>query len=210
MAACVFVIGLAVSLQTWLVNNTATRQVTALSKKADTANTGDQTSAPSTTKPGNQAFNNYVVAPDLPRYLKIAKLGVNARVMQVGVLADGALGAPANVHDAAWYTGSAKPGQAGATVLDGHVSSWKTPGVFHGLKTLLPGDKLTIVRGDGIVLTYMVVKTKTYEADKVDMQAAITPVTPGKSGLNLITCTGKVKPGTHEFDKRVIVFAEQI
>ena len=46
--------------------------------------------------------------------------------------------------------------------------------------------------------------------ESFNMQAAITPVTAGKSGLNLITCAGQVKAGTSEFSKRVIVFAEQM
>ncbi len=211
MAACVFVIGLAVSIQTLLTNKATTAQVAALSKKADNANGGNQSSStPSTTKPSSQAFGQYAVAPDLPRYIKIPKLQVDARVLQVGVTTNGALGTPNNVYDAAWYTGSAKPGQVGATLLDGHVSSWTTHGVFYGIKTLVAGDTIQIVRGDDTVLTYKVVKTQTYADDQVDMQAAITPITAGKSGLNLITCSGKVKPGTSEFDQRVIVFAEQI
>ncbi|HEY5442554.1 MAG TPA: class F sortase, partial [Candidatus Saccharimonadales bacterium] len=120
MAALVFITGMAVSLQTLLTNHSATAQVSALAKQADKQSGG---SVPSTTKPSVSAFNTYAVAPDLPRYLRIPKLGVNARVLQVGVNSSGALGTPSNVFDTAWYTGSAKPGQPGATLIDGHVSS---------------------------------------------------------------------------------------
>ncbi|HEY5441936.1 MAG TPA: class F sortase, partial [Candidatus Saccharimonadales bacterium] len=85
-----------------------------------------------------------------------------------------------------------------------------THGVFYNIIGLTAGDTMQIVRGDGTVLNYRVVKTQLYPADNVDMQAAITPVTAGKSGLNLITCAGQVKKGTSEFSKRVIVFAEQM
>ena len=207
MAGFVFVIGLAVSLQTMLTNHDATAKVAALSKQQDQGDDGDN---PSTEKPSAQAFSGYAVAPDLARYIKIPKLGVNARVMQVGVKASGELRAPSNVYDAAWYTGSAKPGQPGATLIDGHVSSWTTRGAFYGLKKLTAGDNIQIVRGDGSILNYRVVKSQIYDAENVDMQAAVTPVTQGKSGLNLISCTGQVKKGTNDFDQRVIVFAEQI
>jgi sortase (surface protein transpeptidase) len=211
LAGLVFILGVTVSLQTLLTNHTASAKVSALSKQVDTqAGSGQNTAVPSTTKPSSQSLGQYAVAPDLPRYLKIPKLGVNARVMQVGVNTAGALGSPSNVFDTAWYTGSAKPGQPGATLIDGHVSSWTTHGVFYGIAGLVAGDNLQIVRGDGAVLNYRVVKTQLYPASNVDMKAAIAPVTAGKPGLNLITCAGQVKKGTTQFSKRVVVFAEQI
>ncbi len=210
MACFVFVCGMTVSLQTAQTNHNATAQVSALSKRADQQPTSSNSDAPSATKPSSQAVSQYVVAPDLPRYIKIPKLSAYGRVMQVGVNSSGTLGAPSNVFDAAWYTGSAKPGQPGATLIDGHVSSWTTHGIFYGIKDLVAGDTIQIVRGDGAVLNYQVIKTLTYNANHVDMNAAMTPVTPGKSGLNLITCTGTVKPGTSQYTQRVIVFTQQI
>jgi len=205
LAAIVFIVGVTVSLQTVRTNHDASAQVAALSKKSSSG----QTDVPETSKPNDTAISQYMVAADLPRYLQIPKLGVNARVMQVGVDSSGALGTPNNVYDTAWYTGSAKPGQPGATLIDGHVSSWTTHGVFYGLNKLKAGDQLQIEKGDGSILNYKVVKTQTYQANNVDMQAAITPITAGKSGLNLISCTGHVIKGTSQFDQRVIVFAEQ-
>jgi LPXTG-site transpeptidase (sortase) family protein len=218
MAAFVFVLGVGVSLQTLFTNQAATAQVSALSRGSETqAATSDvatgqagHASAPSTVKPTAKAYGSYAVTGDLARYIKIPKLGVSGRVLQVGINNDGALGTPNNVYDAAWYTGSAKPGQPGATLIDGHVSSWTSHGIFYGLKKLVAGDTIQLQRGDGQILTYRVVRSQVYNADNVDMQAAVLPVTKGKSGLNLITCTGRVKPGTSEFNERVIVFAEQI
>lgn len=210
MAVVVFVVGLMVSFQSAQTNHQNAAKVAALSKSEDQAGGTAGGSVPSTTKPSASAVSNYVVAPDLPRYIRIPKLGVNARVMQTGVKSDGSLGTPGNVYDTAWYTGSAKPGQPGAMLIDGHVSSWTTHGVFYGLKRLVAGDIITVQRGDGQVFTYKVVKTQVYPDTGVDMQAAVTPITPGKPGLNLITCTGSVKPGTSEFNQRIIVFAEQI
>lgn len=211
MAVAVFVIGLSVSLRTEQTNRQASARVEALSQQeSGSSHDASSSDAPSTKRPSSRAMANYVVAADLPRYISVPKLGVKARVLQMGVKADGALEAPRNVYDAGWYTGSAKPGQPGATVIDGHVSSWSTKGVFYGLKTLKKGDTVTIARGDGALLTYRVKHLQTYKADSVDMQKVITPITPGKPGLNLITCGGKVKPGTNDFTHRTVVFAEQI
>lgn len=203
MAGLVLSLGLGATWQTLRINHDTTAQVAALGKHGETAST------PDTTKPSGSAVSQYVVAPDVPRYLTIAKLGVRARVMQVGVDSNNVLGVPTNIYDTAWYTGSAKPGQAGATLIDGHVSSWTTHGVFYGLNKLVAGDQLQLERGDGTVLHYTVVRAQTYPAGQVDMQAAITPVTAGKSGLNLISCTGQVIKGTSQYNQRVIVFAQQ-
>lgn len=165
---------------------------------------------PTTVKPSPTTYSAYAVSPDMPKYLRIAKLGVNARVLQVGILADGSLGTPRSVFDTAWYTGSSKPGQPGATLIDGHVSSWTAHGVFYGLKTLVAGDSIQVVKGDNSVVNYEVVKSQVYSANNVDMQAAVNPVVPGTSGLNLITCTGQVIRGTSEFNQRIIVFAKQV
>lgn len=207
MAVVVFMAGMTVSLQTFLTNQHTTAEVSALDKKTTKHAESDM---PSTAMPSGDAFRNYTVNFDMPRYIQISKLKVNTRVLQVNANSNGELGTPSNVHDAAWYTGSAKPGQPGATLIDGHVSSWKTLGVFYNIKKLLAGDTIDIVRGDNSVIHYRVVKTQVYDASHVDMQAAMNPITPGKSGLNLISCTGKVKPGTSEFNQRIVVFAEQI
>ncbi len=226
MAVIVFVVGITVSIQTVKTNRLAAAQVAALSKQLadkpkepkETSSTGSSAmgtttnadAIPSTAKPTTTAVTQYTVPADNPRFIKIPKLGVNARVRQTTIGKNNELGTPSNVYDTAWYAASAKPGQPGATLIDGHVSSWTTNGVFYGIKTLVAGDTIQIEKGDHSVVTYRVVSSQTYDADHVDMRAAVSPITVGKSGLNLITCTGSVKPGTSEFDKRVIVFAEQV
>jgi sortase (surface protein transpeptidase) len=211
MAAIVFILGIFSSLQTIKTNHNATAQVAALARKANNpANAAVGTVVPSTTKPSPTTVSNYIVAPNYPKYLKIPALGVDARVLQVGITSTGALGTPPNIYDSAWYSGSAQPGQPGAMLIDGHVSSWTAHGVFYGLKTLQAGDSIQIVRGDGTVFNYRVVKTQIYSANNVDMQAAMTPIAPGTPGLNLISCTGDVIPGTSLFNERIIVFAKQV
>jgi len=126
----------------------------------------------------------------------------------MSLTSNNAIQAPQNVHDAGWFTGSAKPGQPGASVIDGHVANWATKSVFHDLKNVRSGDTITIERGDGTRLQYKVVELKSYPANDVDMQAVMTPITPTKPGLNLITCDGKVVRG-NEFDRRLVVFTEQ-
>lgn len=178
--------------------------------KKTTSTPGSTNKALSTTPITSSTLAGYVVAPNLPRYLIIPKLGVDARVLSVGVTSTGALGTPDNVYDTAWYNESAEPGQSGAMLIDGHVSSWTAHGVFYGLKTLVPGDTIEVERGDGTMFTYKVVKSQIYPSGNVNMQAAMTPIVSGQPGLNLITCTGDVIPGTSTFNERIIVFATQV
>jgi LPXTG-site transpeptidase (sortase) family protein len=166
-------------------------------------------SPPNTKKPTPSEYETYSVPAANPRYIIIQKISVKAMIKSLGLTADSSIMAPSNVFDAGWYNKSALPGEKGAMVIDGHVSSWDSHGIFYDLKKLKPRDTITIQRGDGREFTYRVVRSATYDADKVDMNAVLSPVS-GKPGLNLITCDGKVIRGTNEFDKRVVIFTELI
>lgn len=170
----------------------------------------DSQISPDTEKPDEDSLYNHRVEPDQPRYISIAALTVKAVVKSGGVNAENQIESPANIHETGWYNGSSKPGQEGAMLISGHVSSWETSGVFYDLKLLQPGDKITIERGDGAKFTFSVVKSQTYDANDVDMGSVLLPISRGKPGLNLITCAGEVIAGTNNFSKRIVVFAEQI
>ena len=207
-AVALVLIGGYISLAGLHANHIAVAQADKLTAQANNAaKSGGHTSAPSTVKPSPAAVANYVVAPNLPKYLIIPKLGVDARVLSVGVNSSGALETPSNVFDTAWYNESAEPGQPGAMLIDGHVSSWTTHGVFYGIKTLVAGDLIKVERGDGTIFTYKVVKNQVYPSGNVNMTSAMTPIVAGQPGLNLISCTGDVIPGTNLFNERIVVYA---
>lgn len=226
MAALVFTIGLGTAGQAYRTNVAAKRQVMALAASAnktkdptksgqsrtvtDAAAAQSDAPLPNVQKPSASNIADYTVVGDAPRYLDIPVLQVHSRVLPVGLLDNGALGTPNNIHDTNWYKASAKPGLPGATVIDGHVSSWSSHGVFYDLKKLVTGDDISVQRGDGLVIKYKVVKTVIYPASGVDMKAVLLPINPAKSGLNLISCTGTVKAGTSDFSKRIVIYTEQI
>lgn len=201
-----------VTLMGWNEQKVAQIQANKLTAQVNSAVTSSKNSSsspPSTVKPTPNTIASFIVAPNLPRYLNIPKLGVHARVFSVGLTRSGSLETPHNIYDTDWYDESSLPGQPGAMLIDGHVSSWTAHGVFYGIKTLLPGDLLQIVRGDGQIFNYKVVKTQIYNANNVNMAAALSSIIPGKPGLNLITCTGDVIPGTNDFNERVVVYSIQ-
>lgn len=214
LAILLFVVGIGVAVDGLLTNRHVEAQVEQIQASNQTA-AGGGSDAPMVGEVPSEDHNKpdvtvYRTAADAPRIISVPKLGIQARVLKLGIDKKGAVAAPVSIHDAGWYDGSSKPGQPGAMLIDGHVHGPTQPGVFANLKNIKPGDEIAIERGDGKNFTYKVVKTKAYPADSMDMMgAALTPVTPGKPGLNLITCTGELDASGNHYKDRLVVFAEQ-
>ena len=155
-------------------------------------------------------LSGYTVAADAPRILTIDKLGLETRILPMGINADNSIQAPININDAGWYTGSAKPGEVGAMFIDGHASGATRLGAFGSLDTLKNDDTLTIEKGDGATLTYRVVHVAVVPLEAVDMSKALAPYPGVNKGLNLMTCTGTWVKESATLDHRVIVYTEQI
>ena len=90
-------------------------------------------------------IKGYTVAPNMPRFLKIDKIGVNARVRRVGPNENGGVKGPSNIYDVGWYENSSLPGDNGTVLIDGHVAGQSNRGVFYSLSTLKKGDKIEFV-----------------------------------------------------------------
>jgi LPXTG-site transpeptidase (sortase) family protein len=210
LAVVLFLLGGGVAITQLHTNQKVKAQVQTLAAHATSQN-GDSTTASDSDIPAEDtppSVANYRVSADLPRELTIPGIGVDARIVKLGVKANNQLQVPPNIYDAGWYKGSAKPGETGAVLLDGHVHGPTKPGVFANLKKLKAGDKISIARGDGKVFNYHVVKSQKYAKDKVDMGAAFNSAVPGKPGLNLITCDGTYDQ-SGEYNDRLVVFAVQ-
>lgn len=207
----VFVIGIAVSIMGIQTNKKVESQVQGVSHtvQADSgsqAGNGDDP-VPTESPLSRSSIAAYKVPAENPRKLIIPKIGVDTRITGLGLKASGELATPSNIFDVGWYNASAKPGQTGATLIDGHVHGPTKPGIFYNLKKLSKDDVIIVEKGDGKQLQYKVVDLKRYDATNTDMQAAMRPIDAGKSGLNLITCTGKIDKKTNTYTERLIVFA---
>ena len=215
ISVCLLLIGFGLGWRTQTTNtqirNTAQQQVAAANHNASSSSgVLAPTDVPSTTKPSPDMRSSYSVAPNLPKFITIPKLGIDARIIAAGTDKSGAIATPSNVYDTAWYNGSSLPGEPGAMLIDGHISSWTTNGVFHDLKRLQAGDVVQVERGDGTKFAYRVVSTKVYDVNAVDMNNVLAAINPSQPGLNLISCFGEVIKGTNEFNKRIVVFTEQV
>ena len=164
-------------------------------------------SAPSAKKLTPAAVNTYSVPPDNPKYIAIPAINIpNTPVLLLGLLKNGQIATPNNVFETGWYDGSSRPGEPGAMFIYGHVSSWAADGIFYNLKKLVPGDTVTITRGDNEKFVYRVVTSKVYPYNNVNMNQVLSPINADQPGLNLMTCTGQVIQGTSEFNKRLVIF----
>ena len=147
-----------------------------------------------------------------PTRIAIPALGVDSAVNPVGLNPDGTVQVPAPgplYDEAAWYTGSARPGQRGPAVILGHIDSAATgPSVFYRLSALRPLDEFTVTRADGRTLVYRVNSVKSYPKDAFPSQAVYGPTT--RPEMRLITCGGAFDARARSYVDNTVVYANQI
>ncbi len=217
MACITFLAGIGGVWQTMHTNEQVKAQVQGLSTNAESDGSSMQPfslgedEVPDETVIDAGAVSRYSVAPNLPRYIKIDKLGELARVRSLGILRSGALDAPRSIYDAGWYNGSSRPGDpSGAALIIGHVAGFIKPAVFANLSDLEKGDTIQIERGDGLIVKYAVVYKEVVDRDKVDMAKALVSADPRAAGLNIITCHGKYDKVAKTYSQRLVVYATQV
>lgn len=152
----------------------------------------------------------YTVAPDRPRFLIIGKIGVHARILQLGLTDKGEVAAPQGIWDTAWYDGSAAPGNPGTSFIDGHISGPTLPAVFVRLNQLVAGDAMTVERGNGEQLHYIVQTVSAVRRDAVDMATVLGPHGTNVQSLVLMTCQGQFDAKQYSYDSRLIVVATRV
>lgn len=204
----IFLFGGVVTIMGMQANSHVEAQTKQVASAMTNDNAGD---VPDETDPGESGVANYRVSdPHQPRYLSIPALDIKSRVKALGTKSNNELKAPTNSYDTGWYEKGSKPGYNGATLINGHMHGPTKPGVFFNLKNLEKGDLIEVERGDGKVFLYQVVRMQQYDRDNVDMAAAMTPVEPGKQGLNLITCAGTLNRSDSSYQDRLVIFASRI
>lgn len=168
---------------------------------------GNSVATESLETPSEQSVSaDYTVPADRPLAVTIPSINVQGFIQQVGVDKANQMVAPSNVHMAGWYARSVLPGDAGLSIIDGHVNGLYAKGVFARLHELLPGQELTITFGDKRTKSFTVKDIKTVSAAEATKELYIKD--PGiTSQLNLITCAGRYDKNTKTYDQRVIVVA---
>jgi len=144
----------------------------------------------------------------VPVSLRIPAIGVNARVIPLGVDAGGGVAVPPldTPFLTSWYDRGSAPGQDGPAVLLGHVDSAAVgPAVFYKLGDLVPGNLVYVTRKDHRTVVFRVTAVELYPEQDFPARD-VYGFTPQPT-LRLITCGGEYDEQTHHYLDRTIAFA---
>ena len=140
----------------------------------------------------------------LPTRLVIPAIGVDSSVVPLGKNPDGSAQVPSATTYTSWYDLGPRPGQVGPAVILGHVDSYTGPGVFFRLRSLLPGDDVTVEAGH-TDLHFDVLKVVTYPKDHFPTASVFGP-TPDPE-LRLITCGGPFDRAIGHYEDNIVAYA---
>lgn len=139
--------------------------------------------------------------------LRIPAIGVDAYIETVGIR-NGRIDVPDNIWDAAWFNGSAKPGEIGNAVIDGHKDWVRGTAVFWDLGKLKAGDKIYVSNENGNELTFQITDVQSYANDNLPLDQIFGPTE--NADLNLITCDGTFVRQQHTYNQRLVVFSQLV
>jgi sortase (surface protein transpeptidase) len=167
----------------------------------------------SSTRPPTEArASSTTTQPELPAWpptlVTIPSIGVTSALTSLGRNADGSVEVPTDFQVAGWYNGSVTPGQAGPTIVLGHVDSTAGPGIFFRLGALRPGALVTLHRMDGKNVTYKITGVRQYPKDHfptLEVYANTSIPT-----IRLITCGGAFDNATHHYLSNIVAFGQVV
>ena len=144
----------------------------------------------------------------LPTRLNIPSINIDTPIEYVGLTSDGAMGAPKERANVAWFDLGPRPGESGSAVISGHYGrqNWKGS-VFDDLHKLRKGDKIYIEDFNGQVVSFEVRENRRYDPNEDALE--VFGSSDGKSHLNLITCEGVWDESIQQYPKRLVVFTDK-
>jgi LPXTG-site transpeptidase (sortase) family protein len=139
--------------------------------------------------------------PD-PVRISIPAIGVDARVIRLGLNPDRTIEVPTNLADTGWFEPGPEPGEQGSAVIVGHLESLAGPGVFDRLRELRVGQTITIRLRDGTTVRYVAdsmirVSKNEFPTDRVYAQTK-------EPTLRLITCAGTMNATGYHPDNYIV------
>jgi sortase (surface protein transpeptidase) len=142
--------------------------------------------------------------PD-PVRIVIPAIGVDARVVPLGLNPDRTMQVPSNLADTGWFQPGPEPGEQGAAVIVGHLNSISGPGVFAHLSKLRPGDRIKVHLKGGSTVTF--VAKSAIRVAKSRFPTKRVYARTAQPTLRVITCAGKLNPASGHHADNYIVFA---
>ena len=153
------------------------------------------------------SFVSATAAPDdTPVRIRIDRIGVDAALESIGLLADGRMDVPRSIADAGWLRTGVAPGLPGNAVIAGHLDgSSGQPAAFWELHRLRPGDRITVTTAIGSELQFVVTRLAQYRQAATPLVSVFGPST--QAHLNLITCAGPLLGGVAGYRDRLVVYS---
>jgi sortase family protein len=144
-----------------------------------------------------------------PVQVDIDAVGVHAKVVARGLDGHGGVKPPpySKPGEVGWYKDGPTPGEAGASVLVGHVDTDTRRAVFYPLSSVQPGNRVDVTRADGTVAEFTVEKTDVVPRKDFDAKRVYAAVKPHRAEVKLITCGGTFDRSTHSYTANVVVTA---
>ncbi len=143
-----------------------------------------------------------------PASVSIPSVGVESRLIRLGLNPDKTLQVPRSYSLAGWYTKGAAPGEVGPAVIVGHYDSVDGPAVFYRLKDLRPGQTVQVRRADGSNVKFAVDRVKRFGKNDFPTNEVYGSV--DRPELRLITCGGSFDYRTRHYRDNLVVFAHLV
>lgn len=147
-----------------------------------------------------------------PKILRVPALDLVSDISKVAKNEDGSVEVPkgSNYNTAAWYKFSPTPGEAGSSVILGHVDSVESgPSVFFNLGKLKPGDEVMVERADGNTAVFSVDRIQQFPRNAFPTSEVYGNIVEG-STLKLVTCGGEFDNNNGEYKDNIVVFASLV
>lgn len=144
-----------------------------------------------------------------PLRLAIPGIGVDTRLVRLGLNEDGTVEVPTVAATAGWFRLGTVPGQRGSSVILGHVDSVDGPAVFADLSTLGLTDRVEVVLSDDSLVTFAVTGVETYANSDFPAERVYAGTRRGRE-LNLVTCGGEYDPDRGGYQSNVVVFTRRL
>lgn len=138
-----------------------------------------------------------------PTRIRIPSIGVDARLVPLGLNTDGTLEVP-RFEDAGWYAKGPRPGEVGPAVVAAHLDSMTGPAVFYRLRELTQGAAVFVDYRDAVV-TFVVRTSESFSKTRFPTGQVYGPTAAPE--LRLISCDGKYDRKTHTYASNLIVWA---
>ena len=144
-----------------------------------------------------------------PVRLAIPGIGVDARLVRLGLNDDGTVEVPTIPETAGWFEPGTVPGRRGSAVILGHVDSIDGPAVFAGLTDLRSADRVRVVLSDDALVHFEVTGVETYA--NADFPARrVYAGSRRNRALNLVTCGGEYDPERGGYQSNVVVWTRRV